>query len=220
MRSMQSKQAPGPLARAGFTLIELMAVILIIGILAAMLVVNLAGAQESTEIQNTRQRLVTLEAVIEDYNNSRQGDYPASSFDDASGESNDGTNVGVESLVVALFSDGWEAGGAMPNLGDELINADGDRSGRKLTDFDTRSLLEIPDSWGNPIAYLHRRDYELKPRPYVTFDPESGEEIISLPKPFKNATTGRFFQARRFQLISAGPDGTFDTEDDITSFTR
>ena len=36
------------LCRAGFTLIELMAVLLIISILTAILVVNLAGAQEST----------------------------------------------------------------------------------------------------------------------------------------------------------------------------
>jgi len=204
--------------RQGFTLIELMAVLLIISILASILVVNLAGAQESTEIQNTRQKLVSLEAVIEDYNNNRQGDYPSSSFSVESGESNEGTNVGNEALVVAFFSDGWEAGGALPNLADELINVDGDRSGRKLTDFDTRELLEIADAWDNPIAYIHSREYDIKPRAYLTYSPKDGEQITSFPKPFKNETTGRYYQARRFQLISAGPDGAFGTEDDITNF--
>jgi prepilin-type N-terminal cleavage/methylation domain-containing protein len=206
------------LQRAGFTLIELMAVLLIISVLTTILVVNLAGAQESSEIQNTRQLIASLDAVIEDYNSNREGDYPRSSFDEASGVSNDGTNVGNEALVVALFSEGWEAGGGMTNLADELINLDGDRSGKKLTDFGSRELLEIADAWGNPLAYIHRIDYELKPRPYMTFDGEDGSELISMPKAQMNATTGRFYKARSFQLISAGPDGEFGTEDDITNF--
>jgi prepilin-type N-terminal cleavage/methylation domain-containing protein len=206
-------------AARGFTLIEILAVILIIGILTGILVSQLVGADEAARVQTTVQKLAVLEAAIDAYAN-ENGDVPASSFSAAQGVPNDGTNVGVEALVVALWSNGWEAGGLLSDEADELVNTDHDSSPQRLTDFPNRELLELVDDWGNPVAYFHRRDYEQKGRAYVTLDPATGEEVRSVAAAFKNPATGRFYRHTTFQLVSAGPDGRFGTDDDITTFDR
>ncbi|MFT5289292.1 MAG: prepilin-type N-terminal cleavage/methylation domain-containing protein [Planctomycetota bacterium] len=206
--------------RAGFTLIEMLAVILIIGILSAVLLTQLGGTSTAAKVQQTRQQLTLLGAAIENYEMDGHGEYPPSRFSDKSGVSNDGSNVGMEALVVALWSEGYEAGGLLDTEADRLQNTDGDSSSRGLTDFDSRGLFEIVDAWENPIAYFNRRDYDSGGGNYLTFDPVTGGELESVAKPLKNSTTGRFYNAGTFQMISAGPDGLFGTEDDVTSFNR
>jgi len=203
---------------AGFTLIEILAVILIVGILAGILITQLGGAREAAESSTTKRLLQELGIAIDGYQN-EHGSYPRSSFTDEQGVSNDGENVGVEALVVALWSKGFEAG-ELGDLADRLVNTDNDQSAVNLTDFDTRDLLEIPDDWGNPVAYIERRDYEGKGQRYVTFDSDTGKEQRSTPKAWKNATTGRFYRVNSYQLLSAGPDGLFGTEDDIPNFPK
>jgi prepilin-type N-terminal cleavage/methylation domain-containing protein len=202
--------------RGGFTLIEILAVILIVGILATILIVNLSEATSATRVTMTETKLRMLEGVINSYEN-EFGEYPPSSFTQEQGVVNSGTNCGVEALVVALWSNGWEAGGSLE--ADELRNVDGDRSARTLGDLG-RELLELCDEWDNPIAYIHRQDYEVGERPYLTIDPETGEEIVSVPKPFRNPRTGRYYMHTKYQLISAGEDGEFGTADDLTPFDR
>jgi prepilin-type N-terminal cleavage/methylation domain-containing protein len=204
-------------ARSGFTLIEILSVILIVGILAAVLVFNLRDASEAANVAMTRSDLGKIEAAIDAYEN-QHGDYPPSSFASDQGVANDGNlNAGVEALVVSLWSHGYEAGGLLEP--DGLLNTDGDAASGKLGDLG-RELLEFVDRWQNPIAYVHRRDYESKGLVYGTIDPQTGEELVSSPTPFQNATTGRFYNASKYQLISAGEDGRFGTEDDITTFER
>jgi prepilin-type N-terminal cleavage/methylation domain-containing protein len=206
-------------ARAGFTLIEILAVILILGILATILLTQLGGAEEAVRVQTTAQRLAKVEAAIEHY--AREfGGYPPSSFQGDQEVANDGTNVGCEALVVALWSRKWDAGGLLGEVVDALVNTDEDSSPKPQTDFGNRALLEIPDDWGNPIAYIERTDYGVTGRPYLTYDGETGVELESAPVAFKNSRTGLFYQAQKFQLVSAGPDGEFGTEDDITTFER
>jgi hypothetical protein len=158
-------------------------------------------------------------AALTSYQNDN-GRVPPSSFQPGQEVANDGTNVGIESLVVALWSNKYEAGGVLPDLKDKLVNTDGDHSSKQLTDFDTRELLEIPDPWGNPIAYFEKSDYALTNRRYTTVEVESGQAVESIPLAFKNPTTGQYYSNDGFQLISAGPDGRFGTEDDITAFER
>ena len=205
--------------RGGFTLIELLAVILILGILASLLLVSLGDATEGAERGKTEHRLAELETVLADYFN-EFGDYPPSSFSGEQGIANDGTNVGAEALVVALWSKGWDAGGHLGDLAHELENVDQDQSPAALTDFASRELFEIPDAWGNPIAYLHHRDYGGTARAYVTLDPSTGEEIHGQARALRDEKLGRFYQHASFQLLSAGPDGQFGTEDDLASFQR
>jgi prepilin-type N-terminal cleavage/methylation domain-containing protein len=207
------------LRTAGFTLIELLAVLLILTILVAVLVTNLRDAEGAAKVEVAKQRLEVLEGAIKSYQN-ENGAAPPSSFQPGQEVANDGLNVGIESLVVALWSKKYEAGGLLADVRDELVNTDGDRSTKQLTDFETRELLEIPDPWGNPIAYIERSDYGVTNRRYLSVDVESGQEVESVPLAFKNPTTGQYYAAQGFQLVSAGPDGRFGTEDDVTSFER
>jgi prepilin-type N-terminal cleavage/methylation domain-containing protein len=203
---------------AGFTLIEILAVMLILAILVAVLVTQLRDTEAAVQSQVAEQQLDVLESAIKSYQN-ENGRAPPSSFEPGQEVGNDGLNVGNEALVVALWSKKYEAGGLLSDVRDKLANTDGDRSTKQLTDFDTRDLLEIVDPWDNPIAYIERSDFGQTNRRYLTSDPE-GNRLESVPLPFKNPTTGQFYNASSFQLISAGPDGSFGTEDDITPFER
>jgi len=204
---------------AGFTLIEILTVIVIIGILATVLITQFGSVEAAAEKELTRQTVAKLEAVIASYEN-ENGGWPPSHFTSDQEVVSDGTNVGAEALVVALWSNDWEAGGHLEDVESELVNTDGDASSKHLTDFGVRSLLEIPDAWGNPFAYIRNDDYEVTGRQYVTYHPQTGDELVSTPVAFKNKTTGRFYNPFSFQLFSAGYDGEFGTEDDITSFER
>ncbi len=206
-------------AKSGFTLIELLAVLLILGILTTLLVVNLVGTTEVIKSETTLITLRKLQGGLEEYFN-EFGDYPPSSFAPEQGVSNDGTNVGGEALVVALWSKGWDAGGHLADLAHELVNADQDQSATTLTDLASRQLFELPDEWENPIAYLHHRDYGGRGQGYVTLDPDTGEELHTLVRAAHDEKIGRFYQHASFQLASAGPDGRFGTEDDVVNFER
>ena len=206
-------------SRAGFSLIELLAVIFILGILTAVLVSQLSDSEAAVRVSETRGELEQLEAALETYYNDK-GDYPPSRFTPKQQVANDGENVGVEALVVALWSEGYEAAGLLGEQAEKLVNTDYDQSAQGLTDFATRDLLELADSWENPIAYLHKNDYDTPNRVYVTLDPVTGEEQRTTPTAFRNPTTGRYYNNASFQLISAGPDALFGTEDDITNFDR
>jgi len=208
-----------PTRTGGFTMVELLAVLLILTILVAVLVTNLRDAEGATKVQVAKQLLAKVGATVTSYQN-ENGAAPPSSFQPGQEVANDGSNVGIECLVVALWSKKYEAGGLLAEVRDKLVNTDGDRSTKQLTDFENRELLEIPDPWDNPIAYIERADYGLTNRNYRTIEVESGEEIESVPVAFKNPTTGQYFAAQGFQLISAGPDGRFGSEDDVTSFDR
>jgi len=216
---MMKKRLDSHPLRAGFTLIELLAVIVIIGILATVLVSQFGSVEAAAEVETTRQDMTKLEAVLENYATDHGG-YPPSHFTSEQGVVNDGTNIGAEALVVAFWSKGYEAGGLLQDMESKLVNTDGDSSSKRLTDFETRSLLEMPDAWGNPIAYIHKDDYQITNRQYVLMNPRTGEEVLSTPQAYKDGTTGRFFNKLSYQLISAGLDGEFGTEDDITTFDR
>ena len=219
MKARSSFAARAVATRRGFTLIEILAVLVILGILSALLITQLTGGREAADIEATRRLLARLEATVEHYER-EFGDAPTSRFRADEGVANDGLNVGGEALVVRLWSNGFEAGGLLEDVADLLVNVDGDRSAGALTDFPSRALFEVPDAWGNPIAYLHRQDYAQAAHEYLTLDPRSGETLRSFVKAFRNEATGRYVRSAGFQLVSAGPDGLFDTEDDVTTFAR
>ncbi len=198
-------------SRAGFTLLELLAVMVILGILITLLVTAMGGSQDAVVSKMTRTKLAQIGTVCESYER-RFGDFPKSSFASESGNLPNSTNLGGEALVVALWSDGFEAGGALSS--DDLINSDGDRTLKSLTDFPEGQLFELADGWGNPIAYLRSDDYGRE-QAYVTEDFEQGGTFESRVRALHDQTAGRYLGHGRFQLISAGSDGEFGTEDDI-----
>jgi prepilin-type N-terminal cleavage/methylation domain-containing protein len=201
---------PGSVLRSGFTLIELLAVLVILGILIAVLVPRLVGAIAGAKVKLQHAELVKLDAALSEYEH-QFGDYPPSSFLEEWGPPPNDTNTGVEALVLSLWSPKWNGSG-LP--ADKLVNTDDDRTKKPLATFPKPDLFEIADEWGNPIAYFHRRDYAKKDK-YLTHDNKTGEEDEATVLARKDPVTGLYYNANRYQLISAGLDGVFGTEDDI-----
>ena len=200
--------------RGGFTLIELMAVLVILSILIAVLVTQLGSADDVAKSKITKGLLDEIGAVIGSYDDAH-GDFPPSSFTPEQGQPPNPTNIGAECLVIALFSKGFAPTGG--NLDEQLCNTDGDQSKVKLTDFGSLELFEFRDSWGNPIAYFHRADYG-RAQLYVTIDANTGESVETELRAVRNQKLGRYYAHDKYQLRSAGPDGRFGTDDDVHSF--
>lgn len=210
------KPATSPAAsRRGFSLIELLAVIVILSILITFLVTQLGKGGEVVKEKACRAQIALLAAAIGEYE-SEFGSYPPSRFREGWGPAPNKVNLGAEALFVALWSPDW-SGAVLPE--EDLVNTDGDRSKRPLTSLPTADLLEPCDPWRNPIAYLSRSDYQREDV-YAVEDPETGEPFESTVRAVVNPTTGRPYEPHRFQLISAGSDGEFGTADDIMNFDR
>jgi prepilin-type N-terminal cleavage/methylation domain-containing protein len=199
--------------RGGFSLIELLAVLVIISILAYFLVVSMGGAREVVEVGLTRSRIAELGTMLSAWTD-EQGDYPLSTFEAGYGAAPNALNLGAECLYLALCAEGRDGQGV---LDEQLENTDGDRLSARVAGFESLELFEISDDWGNPIAYQHHRDYGRKDL-YLTLDPDTGEELESVVEAAKSSKTRRYHQPQGFQLVSAGPDGHFGTDDDITNF--
>lgn len=202
--------------RAGFTLIEVLAVILIVAILAGFLITRLGGAEDSVKTNNTRGFIAQLAAAIEEYEG-QKGDYPPSTFPKDLDPKPTKTNMGAEMLVIALYpADGSFRALELPD--DRLVNTDDDDVKRSLTSFPNSTVFEFADDWGNPIVYLHRRDYD-EPVDVVSIDGETGEVLEVKVSAQKNPVTGDAYNPKKFQLLSAGADGKFGTGDDLGNFT-
>lgn len=200
--------------QAAFTLIEMIAVIFIVGILTTFLVVTLGKTGEAAKEKITAAFLQQLAAAITEYESS-QGDFPPSQWKEEWNTAPNSTNVGAEALVLTLFSGKFQAN--LPD--DRLINSDADMSQKPLARFPKAELFELKDEWGNPIAYFHRRDYKRQEL-YLVIDPETGESRESTVMGQINPKTGEHYNPRGFQLVSAGPDGYFGTPDDIGNWAR
>jgi len=215
---MSDRLRHGRAARRGFTLIELLAVIVILSILAFFLFTNVLAARGAVEAKATRARLVQIAAAIGEYAE-EAGDWPPSSFPESWGPAPDALNLGGEALFLALCAEGQPGEG---RLDEELSNSDNDATALRVKGHESLDLFELADSWGNPIAYFHHRDYERQDS-YIAIDAQSGEELESSARAWPNDQTGRWQAPRGYQLISAGPNGRFDApgseeNDDITHF--
>ncbi len=213
MKTLRSPGSRVTALRAGFTLIELIAVLVILSILAYFLYTNLGDAQGAAKQALTETQLQQFDAACAEYEN-EYGDYPSSNFAGEDGALPNELNVGSESLVVALWSEEWQGGGLDE---DALVNTDGDATRKQVTSFGVRDLFELADQWDNPVAYFHHRDYG-RVDVYITYDPDTGEEVESSVVARKSDKTGRWAKPRGVQIISAGADGRFGTEDDLTNF--
>jgi prepilin-type N-terminal cleavage/methylation domain-containing protein len=200
-------------ARRGFSLIELMAVLVILSILMVFLVPRLTGMRDSAEARLARAKFGGIGAAIAEYEG-EFGDWPPSRFTAEWGSAPNETNLGAETLVLSLWSDEW---GGTSLDSEDVVNTDDDRAKKDLTATFGKELFELADPWGNPIAYFHRRDYGRKDL-YVTESPETGERLESVAEARKSSKTGRWAHPTGYQLISAGLDGLFGTDDDVTSF--
>jgi hypothetical protein len=165
--------------------------------------------RSDTRITATNLQLIA--SAIKEYE-SRAGDYPPSQFLDKWGSAPNLTNMGGETLVIAL----WSPDVPPTNLAEDLLgNSDNDQSKKHVTRFGGNELFELKDSWGHPIAYFHHRDYG-RTDTYIV-NSAAGEEEEQV-KAQLDPVTKTYYEPHGFQLISAGEDGKFGTEDDVTSF--
>lgn len=206
--------------RGGFTLIELLAVLVILSILTAFLVSNILAARSTVEEQATRATMAQISAALTEYEIER-GDWPPSTYPEAWGAAPDATNVGAEVLYMTICAEGEIGFG---RFDEAPANVEGDRSVLRVPGHASQELFEIADAWGNPIAYFHHRDYGREDT-YRTYDGATGEVATSVVRARKNERTGRFYEPKGYQLLSAGPNGVFDKpgsedDDDITNFKQ
>jgi hypothetical protein len=125
-------------------------------------------------------------------------------------------NEGIEALYVGLhlkeFSDG-------ATLDEKLLcNTDQDSTStayHRVTGFNN-SLFEVKDAWGNPIAYFHFSGYGKK-QIYVMENPDKPDNAEQTVSAVQSKVTGAWVNPDSYQLISAGPDRIFGTDDDVTN---
>lgn len=197
---------------SGFTLIEILVVITIIGILVALVAPALVGAKRQARVKACEADINGIKAALEVYY-SRFGDYPPSSLA-AYGVTVNDTNNGNEAMVACLqttlkngpFGD-WKE--------DRYQNLDSDEATKNVTNwwFGDNQLRELVDDWGNPYVYFHNRDY-AKPEKVGKYT-INGETVDCVPQ--KSEKTKTWHNPRTYQLWSCGPDQTNQNgdEDDI-----
>lgn len=203
---------------AGFSLIEILVVITIIGLLIGLSTGAYTLWIQKGEMDKTDNIIRNLEVYAEEYANTT-GDFPPSFLKDLPTpveSTGDSANEGIETFVLALFRKDYR--GARPGTVSDLINCDDDTANKNITSFGTAVLLEFPDAWNNPIVYINCRDYG-ESFTYFLESPDYDRENVEV-RAFVNPVTGTYYNFESYQIISAGPDGMFDTEDDVANFTR
>ena len=80
---MQRSRTRNRRYRGGFTLVEVLLVLVILGVIAAMVVPNLIGRQQDAQIKATRASIHGFETALKMYAVSNNGDFPQVSGDEA-----------------------------------------------------------------------------------------------------------------------------------------
>ncbi|MFN9706975.1 MAG: type II secretion system protein [Planctomycetota bacterium] len=201
-----------PAAR-GFTLIELLIVISILGVLAAVLLPQVLGVNEAANIAATEANLGMLEGGVQRFQR-KHGIYPPDDLKAPEGiakatwKGDNGVNPGIESLVCFL-SQSQQDGLDLTGLAERFANTDGDDHGVELPLLKRRDRPEITDHWQTPLAYFGKFGME---RAQVV-KPDAEADTVQVKA--KRRADGVAYGAGKFQLLSAGPDQKFGTDDDI-----
>jgi prepilin-type N-terminal cleavage/methylation domain-containing protein len=202
----------------GFTLIELLVVMAIISMLVGLGVTMIPYMRRRGERVAAETFISTLSAALQAYQGG-EGAFPPTSLNDFPGVGtlSNNENLGIESVVVCLNSVRY--GGSFDFTGTKgatLDNLDGDQTQVQLTRFGARDMFEALDPWGTPYVYFKASDYaRAEDLGRVT----GGEGTIKA-LPWKDTKTKTWARYDTYQIISAGPDRIFNTEDDITNFER
>ncbi|MFQ5505265.1 MAG: type II secretion system protein [Planctomycetota bacterium] len=207
----------------GFTLIEILVVVGLLSLLAIVLLPQIIGSKMAAKISECRILIKTIEASIEAYESQPKfGDYPPDNFVDRSGKykviAKNTLNVGIESLMAFVHRPDSRGKNLLEHEGN-FVNTDEDKAARVLGKLGEAALVEFADPWGNPFAYFHHRSYKTGKQTYMMGDLGGDEEADDPEQTVQPwSKNGRFLRAGQFQIFSAGPDGIFNTSDDIGNF--
>ena len=145
------------------------------------------------------------------------GDFPGTSLSSLGFEPANHLNEGIECAVLSL-SKTAEQGPYMDWEEGMLANCDKDQMNQPLAgcSLKTRDLFEAVDAWGNPLVYLHHRDYGKTFR----YKDSKGKEFEI--RAAKGRKQGEYECATSFQLWSIGPNGVNEngSGDDIANFSK
>lgn len=200
----------------GFTLIELLVVIGLLGVLAVVLLPSITGAREEGNRVETRARMQHLAQGVEGYQRLKnRGYYPPDNFQSpadpsvkAKGSEGE-TNAGIESAMIFLHQRA-EGLAVFDDKEDWLGNTDGDANDVDIPLLQRKAKVEVLDAWGTPLVYFTSASYGKVQKVKL----ESGDAIDA--SAWKNLNSNGYLSPRTFQIISAGPDRKFNTEDDLT----
>lgn len=198
------------MARArGFTLIELLVVIGVIVVLAGLSVPAISAIRTRSQVGETTALMERLKLALATYQNDF-GDYPPSS-PRRLGLRGNGQNDGVE-LMLRCLTTRRKTGNYIEvddrflgNTDDDRLPSATDPTGSAIA---TRDLLEVVDTWGHPLCYLHNADYDAGGA--VTLP----TGVAQVPAA-RSEKTSQVLGLTTWQLWSAGPDGLAGTEDDL-----
>ena len=208
----------------GFTLIEIMVVIAIIASLIGASSLMLSIANRKKMETETKSRLTGIAGAIEQLRGADQlGRYPPTEIGKLVFAGFDGkkfggqpnvTNVGIETIYVCFRLPGINVTPSGVEAEDATGNLDDDKATSSVGKMAKPDLFEYIDAWGNPFVYINASDYKdpSKVAEYVLGN-AAHEHVKVAPK--KNDKTGEFVRPDSYQLISMGPDGKPNTEDDI-----
>jgi prepilin-type N-terminal cleavage/methylation domain-containing protein len=205
----------------GFTLIELLVVMAILGMLVGLGVTVIPYLMRKGPKTAAQTFVSTLGAGLEAYKGT-EGAYPPTTLAEfpGVGQLQNQENLGIESVVVCLNATRYSGSFAFDETpGGKLDNLDGDFTQIQITRFGDKTMFEVLDPWMMPYAYFNARDY-MNPEPVGKITGEGGLGSPVAAKPWMNPKTKRPYRSDSFQIISAGPDKTFNTDDDITNFDR
>lgn len=191
-------------ATSGFTLIEILIVIVLISILASLTLYSVVSSVDSSRVSATESIVSNLSAAISQYQLTYR-DYPPTSLERNKVRIPNDTNNGIESLLACLTIK-VKGGPFYTPQEDILVNTDGDSLERLPAAwyFGDGQLREVVDPWGNPLIYFHFRDYE-KPDPKTVSYIIGGKTVKCEPQ--KSDKTKLYHAPGSFQIWSAGANG-------------
>ena len=223
-------------ARAAFTLVELLAVILIVGMLAAIL--TPVVMQSLTKARNTaiKAEIDMLHMAIMNYKN-EYGSFPPCA--DSTGYAPNGpaskhlsrlfprcTNPsaqfsGFSDLTPANALKAWLSG-FTPDPTNPIVPI---ANRQKLFDFDTsrldtNQLIYFPSKKpGSPYIYINKTEYPNS-WPATPYSYTVNGQSYSIPANTYSArmVSGTYANLDTFQILCAGRDEQFGTDDDLSNF--
>jgi len=216
----------------GFTLIEILVVVAILGVLMGLVALLIPKAGKEQQKFTTNQRIQQLSAAIDRYRNEPIGkNRPPpmtlaklaglmKQFEGLAYASPNVTNESSEVLYLALrhpdlsakLNPGQLAGdGAIANTDEDQYNRPPPGGGSDP------SAQEVVDAWGNPIIYIEKNSYDAVFQ--IVLRDGTTVEVKAKKRP-----DGTSFNDDSYQLISLGPNEAWDEPgsagyDDITNFT-